>query len=1250
MSRLRLILLGLLLLLLLGVGGLALLAGSAPGLRVVVAQLVPRLPGEVSVVAVEGRLVGPLTLSGLSWSDGQTRVQLERLELDWRPGRLGRRELDVQRLRLRGLRVELPGPSAPATEPAGLPEALPTLELPLVLRLQRLSVEGIELWREDQAVLALDRVDADARLATGQLQIDRLEIRQGEGRLHLAGSVDSRRDWTSELELELDAQAGDLPLKLVLGVDGDLRRLEARAELDEPVQARVRLRLLEVLQRPQWELGVEIPEIRPTRFGSALPDLPLGLELAARGDLGRLNAEADARIGGREYRLEALELALEDRQLELARLRIRDRETDGLLELSGRADAGVEPAELAASARFEALTVPPGLRFAGSRADGTLDLEGTLDDFAFRLDSRLHVEQTPLALQARGRGSHRGLDFEALTLRVAGGQATLRGNLGWEPRVEWALTLEGQGFDPGLLLPEWPGHIDADLDTEGHLSEAGVHARLEVRQLHGQLQGRRFSISGRVDSHPERLVDGALEVELGQSRASIAGDWAREASARVQLERLVLADLLDGADGELRGLVRLSGTAGRLRASGELQAAGLGYDGHRLAAADLLLDLPLDHDGPVEFALRAEALQGGGRELGQLVLVLDGRRGAHRLDARLHGPLLELSSELVGGFDGQSWTGRVERLEFGSAYSGRWGLGDPAVLRLGPGRVLLERLCLASGPARACANLDHDAAATRAALSIETLALAELLALSGIQSLPGGTPLAVDGELDARLDLRRNGRVLSGDGQLRVQRSELRLGGGEDEPGERLLFEAVELALEAGADRLQLLGSASIDGEPGLELRLIVLDPQAAPEQRVLDGDVRLSLGDLAWLAALPLGIEELDGSLGLDLRLSGTQAEPQPSVDLRLAGVAFAVPEQGLLLRDGELALRFDGQDDGRLDGRIRSGSGELRLSGEFGFDDEGRPRLRAALDGEDFVAMDTRMVRAVVAPELRAELAGERLRLRGSVGVPSALVDLSRLEGAVRPSRDVVVLRDDDEGAAAGIQVDSDLNLRLGRDVRLIGFGFDGSVTGTLRIRDRPGRPTTGTGNLDVTGSYRAYGQNLSIERGRLLFSASPLEDPGLDVRAIRRVDEVTVGIQVRGRASQPVLEVFSEPPRDQADALSYLVLGRPMAQVARGEGAGLSAAAQAIGVGGGNLLAQSIGGRFGLDEVGIEESAALGGAAFMVGKYLSPRLYIGYGMSLVGSSDLIRLRYLLSERWSVEAEIAEETRGIFNWRLER
>jgi translocation and assembly module TamB len=230
--------------------------------------------------------------------------------------------------------------------------------------------------------------------------------------------------------------------------------------------------------------------------------------------------------------------------------------------------------------------------------------------------------------------------------------------------------------------------------------------------------------------------------------------------------------------------------------------------------------------------------------------------------------------------------------------------------------------------------------------------------------------------------------------------------------------------------------------------------------------------------------------------------------------------------------------------------------------------------------------------------------------------------------------------------------VNLALGDKVSFFGFGFEGRLGGKLLVEDVPGQLSIGTGEITIfEGRYRAYGQRLDINNGRLLFTGSALDNPGLDLRAVRDVgSNVTVGLQVRGRLQQPQLELFSNPAMGQTDMLSYLLFGRPMEGASDSEGEMMAKAALALGLAGGDSIARQLGDRFGFDEMRVETNNTGDQAALVVGRYLAPKLYVSYGVGLVESVNKVNVRYQLTDRWKLEAESGEHQSADLLFSIER
>ncbi len=301
----------------------------------------------------------------------------------------------------------------------------------------------------------------------------------------------------------------------------------------------------------------------------------------------------------------------------------------------------------------------------------------------------------------------------------------------------------------------------------------------------------------------------------------------------------------------------------------------------------------------------------------------------------------------------------------------------------------------------------------------------------------------------------------------------------------------------------------------------------------------------------------------------------------------------------------------------------------------------------------MNTPEVQLLISPNVEVTVTGERIVLDGEVRIPQANIHLREIpETAVPISKDVVFVGPAVEPQPSKVPVAGRVRLVLGDDVSFRGFGFTANLTGSILAIEEPGKPTAGTGELVIReGGYKAYGQNLTIDPGRVIFGGGPIDNPGLDVRAYRVAsDSVIAGLLIKGTLKAPEVTLFSQPTMAESEALSYLILGRPLSEASKTEGNAVTKAAESLGLRGGNFLARRIATTVGLDEARIETGGKLDQAALIAGKYLSPKLYVSYGIGLFDHVSTFRVRYLLSSRWTLVGETGRETGTDLLYRIER
>ena len=214
------------------------------------------------------------------------------------------------------------------------------------------------------------------------------------------------------------------------------------------------------------------------------------------------------------------------------------------------------------------------------------------------------------------------------------------------------------------------------------------------------------------------------------------------------------------------------------------------------------------------------------------------------------------------------------------------------------------------------------------------------------------------------------------------------------------------------------------------------------------------------------------------------------------------------------------------------------------------------------------------------------------------------------------------------------STITLGLGDHVNIDTTGLTGRLAGTITVRSGYDEATTATGELTIEqGKYSAYARKLDIQRGRLIFTGGPVANPGIDIRAVKEFPDVIAGVNVRGTLLQPRLSFFSDPSLTQAQIVSLILAGGSFESAqSRQAGAGNEMLAQ-----GGAILAQQLGSHVGIEDVSLE-SDLTNETSLVLGRYLSPRLYVSYGIALTEQLNVLKLRYSLGDRWTIKTEVGQ------------
>lgn len=1119
-------------------------------------------------------------------------------------------------------------------------------------------------------------------------------------------AAEQAQEWVPGLRI--GAVEGSLLSPLVLR---DLRfdNEAATVEIDEATLSwRPRSLLLSRLHILDLQVGTVDVRLRPMppdeEDKPPLSELPLGLRIKAAG-VQRLrltlpNAEAplvierialDLRWVGRWLELRELAATLPETGPLLLRGQLQ-LSPDGVevkqLKLSGPGSAELKGAYTYAGI-FDAELRWTGLRWPLlgepliTSPEGEASVQGSLEAYAYRLKARLAEARAAVDLEAEGEGGMDSLKLARLQAKGLGGRLDAKADIAWAPQLRVDAQGEARGIHPEQLLPDLAGIVNARFKVQTGVVDS--KPRIDFRAELFDSVWRKYKLDLKAEGRyaDDTLTLARAELRSGPTQLKLNGRVWPTLDARAELDSTDLAPLWPGLGGRVQARAHAQGPVEGPRIKAEVQAQALRYQEYGLATlklqadadlrgafnpenlklranadarglaagevsvASLVLDGDLDLRGNNRLRLKLAEAQAGTR-ISAATLELDGTAARHEL--RLAADTAEGDAELAlrgaANLQRQTWRGELASSRLAPAKLAAWTLEEPAALELSATAQSLEPACWRSAPARACLRLLRDARMQRVALRLENFAYAYLQPF-----LPKGWE--VDGEVGgtAQLDLTPQGRVV-------VLRADLATSAGQWTVKERKLFEfkAGTVALwQEGADTLR--AKVDLPFAQGLAKLDATLGPGALLAQRPLSGELRVELPELTWLRLFTTEVTSVEGSIGGQFKLGGTLEKPLVQGELALRDGKLRLATPGIEITSLKGSLR--GGSEGVLDLDVSglSGGGEIRVAGRI--DPRTDPvSADIRVTGKEFQAARIPSAKVWISPDLKLGLKKRELQVTGEVLVPRAEITPKDLGGGVGPSSDqVIVGRDGLPPEPEGLlKLLAEVQLKLGDKVTFKGYGLTTKLGGGITIYEETGRQTRAAGEISLVGGrYKAYGQDLSIETGRLIYAGGFITEPLLELKAERKpTDDVTVGVSVRGTLDKPQFSLYSTPSMTQQQQLSWLVLGRPMEQSTNTEGDRnmLANAALALGLSGGDFIAGRLGKTVGVDEitVGSKPGETSDQARLTVGKYLSPKLYVSYGIGIFQPGNIFKLAYDLGKGFKLQTESGVEAGGDLLYTIER
>lgn len=924
---------------------------------------------------------------------------------------------------------------------------------------------------------------------------------------------------------------------------------------------------------------------------------------------------------------------------------------------SGTIDLAPESPVLALRGEWATLRWPLVGEPVVTSAAGNYRIGGSLP-YAYEVKAETAGAQIPAAAwHATGLVGRDALTIDAVDAYTLDGRIRGAGRLGWTGDQPWRFTVQARSLDLRRLRADLDGRIafEGSIEGRGFATNAPLTAR--VASLHGVLWGRSLTGSGEIERRDGNYELRAVRVANGDSYARVDGRYGPTLDLVLDADLRSLAIVDPQLSGRVTAHGRVQGTLSRPSIIGEATLAALRYQDVFVGGAQAQIDLDLGDTRSSRVVVRADGVDSGALRFDRVEFRASGRTTEHELSLeaassgdeqyRLAGFEARIAARGALEIDRRRWHGELASTQF-SFPDGSANLLQPAAVDLSPETASAAPVCLETGEARFCVEGQWSARpeSWRLIYSAQDWPLRRLLnsllgwrefdgmvqASGWIGKEPGQDWLGATTVLldQASLDIPRN--------KFRTER--VHLGGG------RLDLFAQQEDIRANLE-LSVGENTHIRGEARAE-RI----PDVAMGQYPVAG--RLHSASEA-LTALPLFVPEIDraaGRLDAELTMGGTLGEPLFNGEFAVADGRFEFYRTNFILADARLAGRFEG-DEFTFDGRGTTSGGSVTLDGRFRWP-EGVMNGSMQLRGDRLLVADTPEYRIIASPDLKVAASSSGYLVTGQVHIPSALIAPKDLTTSVSTSPDerIVGIDTEDDSPSTLERLRSQIDVVLGDDVRVDSYGLKAKLGGAVTVLTRPADVVRGRGAINViSGEYKAFGQDIRITRGRLSYDNTPLSQPTLDLVAERRIEDedVTVAVNVRGQLDQPFITITSTPAMSSNEALSFLLTGRSVDRLQSSDVQTLDSATQSLAISGGGLLLGGIGSRLGLDEVAVESSGT-DDTAVVLGKYLNPRLFVSYGISIAEAINTIKLRYTLTEKWSLKAEAGLDQSADVEYRIER
>ena len=916
------------------------------------------------------------------------------------------------------------------------------------------------------------------------------------------------------------------------------------------------------------------------------------------------------------------------------------------------------------------------------------NVKGKLQRFAINFDGVLDAEQLPAGkLTIDASGDSQLIRIKRFRHVGAAGSIDAKGTVDVRKGIAWDINAVMDRFNLGYFLKDTPSVITGSVNTDGSWGKTQQIVNLKQINLSGSLKGQPLSAKGSLSaklnlpadlgSYFKRLQSQNAEAQYKQVNALIdslnadnlvlrwgdnyltADGNAKQLQTKINITSL--DQLSDKLAGKVTGGATLSQPAGQALPTIYIDLVGerISLPGFILRQGRVRGKLVNLANSPSQLIISAEGLDAAGQSFKNVNAAFNGTEQAHTLNIAVANEQLDISARLKGGFnrDKLSWSGAIGKGQVKSQYA--------TLNQVQPAQLIVNlpntnssdlkvqlaahcwqaedqtgKLCLRKNLIASAASGQVDLTVQKIDTSLFSVFLPKDIDWQGkingkaIVGWQKGKPPTINTTLYS--DNGKIGLIQDGDGASVT-----------------LPYKRVSLIALSVPEGLKLRTDINT-GRGARGYAEIVVDPYKTPKP--ISGAVVLNELNLAILKPFFPGMRVLEGNITMAGGLGGTLDKPQFYGDVKLVNGRVAMLGLPVNLSKIGVTAKVRGTQ-ATVDGSFNSGTGTGTLTGTIDW----RQKLQAKLSiiGERLVLTQPPLLLAEVNPDIDIIVrpSDRYVNIAGAISVPSATIRppeasediITQTEDAVVLDRRLIGNIDEVLAISKPWSINADIGIDLGDDINFRGFGAVIPLAGALNITQNGSGVMRAKGVVQVARRTKidAFGQNLELNYGQVRFNGDVMK-PNLSIEAVKIINDNIVGVRVTGTTESPNIVVFNNAGLTQQQAMNALVTGRindgsPSQISEQGFKSqvtnNLAAAGLNFGLSGTRSLTNQIGQAFGLQGLTVEASGNSEDTNVNVTGYVTPDLYIRYGVGVFNAQNSLSIRYQLTRRIYIEATSAAE-----------